>query len=380
MFKDCVATLNIGSTDLTLTVGERSVNGTFSFRAEQKINYFSYDTGAFVDVKELEVKITNLFKSLIESSDVAKISTIYVGVPGEFSKVISKNFKLTFGKPKKITRADVEYLFETAYSEEDVEFKLVNRTAVYFVLDNYKTHEPIGKTASSISARIYYGLANNYFLEIVGGILKRVGILNVNYILQDYANCKYLFTLAERENCRILVDVDYSTTSVSIVCGNGLLYSKSFALGGGVIPAYIANHVNCGFHVAEAITKKINLGLKDRNSALYVVEDGELGEHAFSRDACNKYAKLALDEICENLYQALSSCPLKVPSDIETAFSGNGICSIKGAVEYVCTKLGVFSKIVAPKVPCYNKPKDTPRLALLDTALDCVNDKLFFTK
>ncbi len=380
MFKDCVATLNIGSSDLTLTVGERSVNGAFSFRAVEQIDYFSYDKGAFEDVKELELKIAKLFTNLIESSDVSKISTVYVGVPGEFSKVLSKNYKITFGKPKKINNADVLYLFENAYSDEDAEFELVNRSAVYFIVDNYKTHNPLGKTASSLSARMFYGLCNNYFAEVIGGILSRVGVTEIKYILQDYANAKYLFTLSERDACRLLIDIGYSTSSISIVCGNGLLFSKSFSLGGGMISAYLSEELSCDFHVAEELKRKLNLGLKDRQGATYVISQAGLGEYSFSRDKCNKVAKTVLDEISENLDKAVSSCTLKVPSDIEIAFTGEGICEIKGAVEYISSRLGVFPKTVCPKTPCYNKPKYTSRLALLDTALDRANDKLFFTK
>ena len=76
--------------------------------------------------------------------------------------------------------------------------------------------------------------------------------------------------------------------------------------------------------------------------------------------------------------KAVSGCTLKVPSDIEIAFTGEGICDIKGAVEYMSTRLGVFPKTVAPKVPHYNKPNFTERFALLSTALDLVGDKLFF--
>ena len=380
MLKDCVATLNIGSSELSLTVGERSVNGVFSFRAVERVNYFSYDKGVFEDVKELERKISKLFTDLITSSDISKISTVYVGVPGEFSKTISKNYKISFGKPKKVTLSDVSYLYENAYAEEDAEFELINRSAVYFIVDNYKTHNPIGRVATSLSARVFYGHAINYFIEIIGGILSRVGVDNVKYIMQDYANSIYLFSLEERDNCKLLIDVGYSTTSVSIVCGNGLLFSKAFALGGGMISGYLAEELSCDFEVAEAITKKLNLGLVDRPGAVYAVQDNAFGEHSYSRTTCNNIAKKVLDEICENLDKAVSSCTLKVPSDIEIAFTGEGICNVKGAVEYVSTRLGVFPKTVAPKVPLYDKPKHTSQLALLDTALSLVSDKLFFTK
>ena len=188
----------------------------------------------------------------------------------------------------------------------------------------------------------------------------------------------YLFTETERDACKLLIDVGYSSSSLSIICGNGLLYTSAFALGGGMITAYLSEGLNCEFEVAELVKSKLNLGLKEKDGACYLVEDNQLGEFSFSRNECNKIAKDVLDKISEMCCKSLSGCTLKVPSDIDIAFTGEGICDVKGAVEYMSTRLGVFPKAVAPKVPHYNKPNYTSRLALLDTALKLVNDKLFF--
>ncbi len=378
MFNDCVATLNIGSADITLSVAERSVNGAFFFRATESVKYYSYFDGEFYDIKELEKKITKLFTDLINNSDVAKISTVYVGVPGEFSKSISKNYKITFGKPKKITQADVWYLYDSAYQDDDTEYKLVHRSAVYFVLDNYKTHEPIGKKAISLSARVSYGLVINHFVEVINSILKKSGVTEVKYILQEYADTRYLFTLSERDACKLLINVGYSTSSLSIVCGDGLLHSKSFPLGGGMISAYLSDGLDCEYEVAEILKDKLNLGLNDNPNANYLVSHQEFGEFSFARSECNRIAKSVLDSIAENCDKAVSSCTLKVPSDIDIAFTGEGISTIKGAVEYMASRLGVFPNIISPKVPHYNKPNFTSRLSLIDTALDLTKNKLFF--
>ncbi len=380
MFNDCVATLNIGSADLTLSVAERSVNGAFYFRAIETVKYYSYFDGEFYDIKELEKKIVKLFSDLIEKSDVSKITTLFVGVPGEFSKVLSKNYKITFGKVKKIHEQDVQYLYETAYQDYDSEYKLVNRSASYFIVDNYKTHEPIGKKATSLSARIFYGFVINHFVEVINSILQKVGVLNVLYVLQDYADARYLFSIDERDACKLLINVGYSTSSLSIICGDGLLHSKAFASGGGMISAYLSDGLNCEFGVAELLKSKLNLGLKDVDGAEYVISHKDFGDFTFSRNECNRIAKSVLEEISENCDKAVSLCTLKVPSDIDVAFTGEGVCSVRGAVEYISNRLGVFPNVVSPKVPHYNKPNFTSRLALIDTALDLSKNKLFFVE
>ena len=378
MFNDCVATLNIASSDLTLSVSERSVNGAFYFRAVESVKYYSFFDGEFYDIKELEKKIVKLYSDLIDKSDVSKITTLFVGVPGEFSKVLSKNYKITYGKVKKINDADIKYLYETAYNDYDAEYKLVNRSASYFVVDNYKTHEPIGKKATSLSARIFYGFVINHFVEVITSILSKLGVNDVRFILQDYADSRYLFNISERDVCKLLINIGYSSSSLSLVCGDGLLHSKAFAIGGGMISAYLSDGLNCEFGVAEVLKSKLNLGLKDLDGAKYLISHPTYGEFSFSRNECNGIAKSVLDEISENCDKAVSSCTLKVPSDIDVAFTGEGICSVKGAVEYISTRLGVFPNVAKPKVPHYNKPNFSSRLALIDTALDLSKNKIFF--
>ena len=105
MLKNCVAVLNIGSTKLSLTVCERSVNGTFSLRANEEVECYTFFEGEFYDVKSFEDGLSSLYKKLIDNSAILELSTVYVGVPSEFTKTLTKKCRIRFGSIKKILAA-----------------------------------------------------------------------------------------------------------------------------------------------------------------------------------------------------------------------------------------------------------------------------------
>ena len=379
MLKDCLAVLEIGTSKISLIIGEKSVNGTFAFRAKETEDYYAYFDGEFSDVKSLEDKIKTLYQRVIDNSELSAITKIFVGVSGEFSKTISKNYKITFNKLKTVGINELKTLYELGFDSTDCEYSLMHRSAVYYVVDNVKTHKPIGKKCLSLGARLSYSLVSNNYKEVVSGILSRLGVKTIHFISEDFARSQYLFPESQLDECKIIVDVGGVSTSLCIACGEGLLYSSAFPLGGGLITAYLSDKFLCDYDVAEVLKRKLNLGLRDNYTATYIVDDRIVGDYEFSRDRANEVAKDVLDSIAEKTDKALSACTLNVPSDVETYFTGGGVCMVRGAVEYLASRLGVLPKTVAPNLPHYNKPIYSDKLSLLYVAHKYCNNKIFFT-
>ncbi len=377
MIKDCIAVLELDSTNLTFIIGERSVNGAFAFRYKEKINTYTFFDGEFCNVGELEKLIMKIFEKVYKTQNVKSIEKVYVSVKGEFTKTISKNFRITFNNIKKITTSDILNLFELAYVKLD-NYTLINKTAVYYQVGNLKTHSPVGKKGDSLSARLGYIYVNNDYKNVIDKIFRTIGVEKVYYVSSLYAKCNTLYTQSERDNTVMLIDVGETSTELAIVSGNGILYSDAFSLGSEIISAHLSNELNVDYEICVALTKMLNLGYVENADACYVLDDANLGEHTFSRDKVNQIAKNVLEEIAEKIFNSTSKCTLKVPSDIKISFTGNGICEIRGAIEYLASRLSTYPLIIKPTVPHYNKPKYAGVISLIDTALTYCNDKVFF--
>lgn len=375
MFKDSVIVLDVCSSKLILSVCKRGVNGTFVPLYTKTSKIYTYYEREFNDVKKIETAIFNLFDE-IKQIDLSR-NTVYVSVPADFIKTYTRNFKLTFGSEKKITSNDVITLYNSAYDYKDSEYSLINRSACYYLLGNNKCANPIGKKAEVLGGRLSFQLASNYFMREFSEILAKLSITKLRFISSPYAECAYLFNDDERGVGRTLIDVGYCSTSISIVVGDGLLYSASVPCGSGIISANLQSKFGSEFEIAEELRKRLNLGLKSNYDKYYEFEYKN-SNYSFLREDCNAIAKGVIDNIAEQIDNAILKCKLVLPMDMETCFTGGGVSTIRGATEYLADRLGKYPIIVSPKVPKYEKPYYSSYLALIDAALKLKNDKIFF--
>lgn len=377
MFKDCVCILDVGSSSITALVGEKSINNTFAFRAEESIDHYPFYKCVFTDVQVLEEEIGKLISNLKKNHDIGFIDRIFVGVPGEFIKVLCKNRMVSYSKAKKINEDDIAKLFEINRESVDSEHVLIHNSASFFVVGNVKVYNPIGHLSINLGGKLSYVYVSEYFKSIFDNILYKLGVKVVKYISTDYAEANYLFSGENQNSTRTLIDCGFSTTSVTISQGKGLICSGAFPFGGGIISGKLCEELDCDFAVADYLRKKMNLGLVASERDVYsITYEDKLYE--FNIAQCNEVVTSVLDEIAENIYNVVKSCEIKVDLDTETYFTGGGICFLRGAVEYVASKIRSMPNTIAPRIPRYNKESFSSKISLLATALENKNSKIFF--
>ena len=107
-----VAVLDVGSEKLTVYVGERTVNGTFNIKGTGEALYEGFKGGEWLDPNGLfdavEKACTGAMRGL-----GTKFRKLYVGVPGEFTAVVTKEVGFALDKTRKIRDCDLDELFKT---------------------------------------------------------------------------------------------------------------------------------------------------------------------------------------------------------------------------------------------------------------------------
>ena len=101
MQKKQVAVIDIGSSKITAVIGERGINKTFVIKAKYSFEYDGFEDGVFFDVKKLRQILYSAVNCFNRGSSI-KLDTVYVGVPGEFTKVYVRDAQLTFSKKRRI--------------------------------------------------------------------------------------------------------------------------------------------------------------------------------------------------------------------------------------------------------------------------------------
>ena len=95
MQKKQVAVIDVGSSKISVVIGERGVNKTFLIKARKDYAYDGFSEGEFFDaanVKRILFSAAEYLKGVIKKGE----PRVFVGVPGEFTKVSVKTGQISF--------------------------------------------------------------------------------------------------------------------------------------------------------------------------------------------------------------------------------------------------------------------------------------------
>ena len=364
------AILDIGSYKITVIVGERGVNNTFNIKGTGEVEYTGFMGGEFFEPEDVKKAIA-LAIANAEMGARTKIQHLYVGVPGEFCSVICRECNINFPKRKKITDQDINQLFYVGniYRKHPTH-TVINNTPIYFTLDDSrKIIEPRGLVSSRLGGYISYSLAENNFLDFIEGILEELGIKSAEYISSCLAESMYLFDAEIRDRYALLFDCGYLTSSVMLVRGDGLLYLRTFSVGGGHIMGDLAEELRISVSQAETLKRKVVLSIDASDNDYYEVT-GKDYLMPISSKAANEIVANKIDLIAAMILKCLAKCEYEIPDYIPLYMTGGGLSYIRGARDYLSKKIGRRVELISPSLPNLNRPHFSSTFGLLDMALN----------
>lgn len=371
MMKKNKAILDFGSEKITVLIGSRDVNNTINVNGVGQESYEGFMDGEFIEPKNLEKSIKQALLKAEKNSGI-QISELFIGVPTEFCFCMCKNVSQNYPKPKKITKKDIEAIYENSSNEfkEIKTHQVLNKDCVYFVLgENNKVNDPIGQIDTKITACLSYVLVENYFLNIVSKALQKTNISKVKYVSSTYAQSLYLFDEEQRDRYALLVDCGYITTSVSLSRGRGLLNLSSFSLGGGHISADLSKCLKIPFSSAETLNKKIILCVQPSDNDVYdVFIDG--GVVPISMKIANAIVESRIEVIAQGIQKCFNAWQYNFPDFIPIYLTGGGLSFMKGAKDVLAKQLNKNVEIVSMPYSQYNKTNYSSSMAVLNYALN----------
>jgi cell division protein FtsA len=330
-----VAILEIGSEKITGIVGTNGVNGQLFITAKHEMPFAGFASGKFNDTDDLKLVISQILGDLEDSAGF-KIKKIFVGVPAEFISVRVGEAKQGYAKQKSISSKKIEQICNIAYSGiTDGEYSLINKGAIDFLIDEkIRTMKPNKTKAKRFAANVSFVFCQTTFIEIIAKIFADLLIDQVELISSTLAQGLYLFSEEERANNQLLIDVGYSTTSVSIIRGEGLINLSSFSVGGNDITNYFADCFDLADADAELIKRQILLSVNPKEDATYDAStDGKMVR--INAETANNIVKSFIEIISKNLHRIFKKFFI-VKKNIRTVYlTGGGLAPIFGAADYL---------------------------------------------
>lgn len=368
MRKSYVAVLDIRSSEITSVVGERGVNNTFIIKSKYTCSYDGYADGELLDIYGFISALSDIVRSTLAAA--SGIKTFYVGVPGEFLKLVNTEKVLTFQNAKKIHKSDLQTLSKMSTPPEEENWRTIRHSCLYYVLsDKRKVIDPIGAVSDSLHGRFcFFKCANAFIGCLMEAFKKFKDIKNINLIPENFAEAMYLITPEKRDECALLFDLGYISSTYSVVCGNGLLFSESFSVGIGHIAFYLMSELDIPYEVASTFLSTVNLNAKETlNSMEECIYEGKT--YSFSTVTLRDKIREGLDGICETLEECRQNLSGRNIDGKPLLITGEGVKTIRGAVDHISGRLVKPVEVVVPDVPYYDKPQFAPLLSLLDMAL-----------
>lgn len=362
-----VAVVNIRSTDITALVAEKGVNETFVFKGSSCVYYDGYANGVFSDRAAFVKSVSAALDKAVYNCG-GKITAVYVGVPGEFLTLYSRDNFIGFSGRRKIDYIEIDEFFEKNLpSPAPIGKTLIKCCSSFYVLsDKRRVLDPIGLLSSSLSGRASYIYCSDYFLNAVKEGVAAVGKYDVDFIPSVYAQAMYLIPSEVRSAGTALIDFGACTTEIAIVCGNALSATVSIPLGEAHIMYSLAQKYGLNtYDMLSTTLAHSNLYIKDPAKNI-PLEDFPI---EIKYVDVNEIICQTLGPLSEKIYNFLDANEDKFAGGIHGVYAtGESILGIRGAVDKITYLLSIVVEVAKPDLPYYNKPCDSSALSLISYA------------
>lgn len=361
-----VAILDVRSSEVTVLVGEKGVNNTFLFKTMRTEPYDGYQNGAFYNVDGLK-EATLHAVAAVEQVCGERLKKLYVGVPGEFTKVVPREQEIGFPKRRKIGQKELQMLFESG-REEDKDYRFMRASSmIYVTADNRRVIDPVGISSTGLSGVLSYFYCANYFVNTMEEIFAGLKI-SLEYLPTQLAMATYLIPPETRDEYALFLDVGFLSSSILVLLGGGVLLQKTFWAGRGQIAFRLMQRFSLPYEAALALLASANLYVKSEVMMREFMHAGIA--YDIDMEALTEEIKAGLDDLCEAVGEVLEDCAGKEIENKPLYFSGEGMDGIRGGAEHVSKRLSRVCEQLVPELAYYNKPAMSSRIALLDAAYE----------
>ena len=370
MLNKSVAVVDVRSSEITAVVAERGVNGTFVIKSKFSSGYDGYAEGQLIDVRSFSDALRFVVKSTLNACG-DKVRALYVGVPGEFTNVVVTDNVISFSSMKKVGSSDVKALGASSVPPQKKGWRLVRSGCLYYVLsDMRRVVEPVGMLTDSLRGRLCHYLCSSAFCECVENALEQFGgITKINFIPSVHAEAMYLVPPEKRDEYAVLCDFGFISSTYSVICGNGVVFSESFSLGTGHLALYLMETLDVPYDVALSMLGKVNLNAREGAAAMVEQQGGDGKTYRFPASELKEKLREGLDGICEAIEECGRGFTEK-NTDYKTLYmTGESALSLRGAADHISGRLVRTVSVISPQIPYYDKPQFSSLFSLLDTAL-----------
>ena len=371
MMKKATAVLDFGTSKVLVLLAEESAYQKVTITSAGMAQYDGFMNGEW----NAPGDVTDAIASAIEAAEKkvgTHIKEVYVGVPGEFSRVYAIETKIDLqGADPHVTVRNIEDLFRRATEElGQVQGVIVHRSPAWFMVDEgKKTLEPMGMRGSSLRALVSFVVADQFFLDDVSERFRALNITVNSFFSTPVGQAMLFIPDEERDRTALLVDMGYLNTEVMAVEGDAVIFHKVIPMGGGDIAADLAYGLEIPLSSAEQIKRAYVFGVSAGDEK-YDALDRDGVSKSFTREEVANVLEPRVEEIAEAIHDAVKGSGVRLGNWSVAYLTGGGLAINRGGRDFLSAKLDRPVRELPRKTGKLSSPVYTSVLGLLDLIID----------
>ncbi|MBQ9252342.1 MAG: hypothetical protein IJ188_06890 [Clostridia bacterium] len=375
--KTTVATIDFGTSKIVTLVAENSGSQRCDIVAAGIARYDGYLEEGWNNPEALDEAIR---RSLADAEQQcgSKIKEINVGVPGAFTRVYATKATVTLtGTDPRVSSKDVKAAFTLAAEKlEDIPGVVIHSSPAWFMVDSSKkTLEPVGMKGREMTAFISFVVGNRYFIDDVTTRMAELGIQVSGFFSTTAGEAMLYLDEQARDHTSVLIDMGYLNTEIIGVEGDAVIYHKVIPAGGGDIAVALADELDISLLDAEEIKRKFVYGIDAGDEKFEVPgADGEKAV-AFTRDQVKPVICKAVDEIAEEIKDAIDNDFGGLGNWSHVLMTGGGLSFNRGGREYLGGRLGRAVEDIPRRTTKLNSHSFSSSLGLMDLIIDTIEQQ-----
>ena len=308
------------------------------------------------------------------AEEQARVNTrdIYVGVPGQFSRVYTVEVKVDLqGADPHVSARDIETLFALANEEvREVRGTPIHRSPAWFVVDDgKKTLEPLNQHGNELRAMISYVIADQFFIDDVSERLRAIGKNACGFFSTPMGEAMLYISDEDRDRTALLIDMGYLNTEVIAVEGDTIIFHKALPLGGGCITADLAYGLDIPLDQAEQIKRSYVFGAPTSQPSFDITgADGKM--RTFAYDKVSQILEPRAEEVCEAIRDCVADSGVRLGNWSVVYLTGGGLAINRGGREFLGERLNRPVRDLPRKAVKLSSPIYSSALGLLDLIID----------
>ena len=337
--KKTIAVLHFGGTTLGVTVASRGLGGAFVVHARSVREYGGIISGEFVDsIENLAVIVIDAIREVQRSVKV-KIDKLFIGTPHSFCNCDVISEVLNLSRPRKITEKDTYNLVQAA-GFFDSSRTVINRSAVFYRLDDGRAIiDAAESVAKKVEARVSLITTSNYFVDVVKFCLSGSGFRRIEFISVALAEGLYFIEEEVRDHTAVMISCSMFSTTVSVCCGDGLMFLQSFEQG----IAHVINDVSIvlgtNFAIANSLVNEAVVSVRTTENDNYeIMFEGQ--KKKFGAALVNDIIKSRMELMADHIVRLFVNADQNLLSNNPIFICGGNLDAVGGARDFFGKAIG----------------------------------------